>query len=90
MKLLLSSLVMRVLLSLRSPDVDDPLQILLHGAGLQGFSILVCGSVYSEADFSYFAAFILLELPPTAADLSRKPVPPAPLWLRHDASMLLP
>jgi len=89
MELLSSSLTMRVTLSLRPPDVYDPLQIFLHMAGSQEFGILVRGSVYNGADFSYFSAFILLELPSTASDLSRKPVPPPPPWPRHDASVLL-
>ena len=50
----------------------DPLQIFLHETGSQEFGVLVCGSVFSGADLSYFAAFNLLELPLTAADLSRK------------------
>ena len=81
---------MRVLLSQRPPDVYDLLHIFLNEAGSQEFEVLVCGSIFSGAYLSYFVAFILLELPPTAADLSRKSVPPPPLWLRYDASMLIP
>ena len=59
MKLLPSSLAIRVLLSLRPLDMYNPLQIFLHEVGSQEFGILVCGSVLSGADLSYFAAFIL-------------------------------
>ena len=90
MKLLSSSLAIRVSLSLRLPDVYAPLRIFLNEAGLQEFGIVVCGSVFNGADLSCFAAFILLELPPTAADLSQKPVSPPLPWLRHDASVPLP
>jgi len=71
------------------PDVYDPLQIFLHEAYSQEFGVLLCGSVFSSGDLSCFVAFILLELPLTATDLSRKPVPPPPLWLRLDASVPL-
>jgi len=89
-ELLPSSPVMRVPLSLRPPDLHDPLQIFLNEVGSQEFGVLVCGSVFSGADLSCFAAFILLELPLSVADLSRKPVSPPPLWLRHDASVPFP
>jgi len=80
---------MRVLLSLRPPDMYDPLRIFLNEAGLQEFGILVCGLVFSRADLS-FAAFISLELPSTVASLSRKSISPPLPWLRHDASVLTP
>ena len=81
---------MRVPLSLRPPDMYDSLRIFLNEVSSQEFGVLICGSVFSEADLSCFAAFILLELPLTAADLSYKPVLPPPPWLRHNASLSLP
>jgi len=77
---------MRVPLSLRAICYKS----FYMGACSQEFGILACGSVYNGADFSYFAAFILIELPLTAPNLSRKPVSPLPLWLRPDVSMPLP
>ena len=85
MELLLFLPAMRVPLSLRPPDRYDSFQLFLHGAGSHEFGIFVCGSIYSGADFSNFATFILLELSLTAIDLSRKPVPPPPPLLRPDA-----
>ena len=72
MELLPSSPAIRVFLSLRPHVVYDP----LNEVGSLEFGVLVCGSVLSGADLSCFAAFIPLELPPTAIDLSRKPVSP--------------
>ena len=70
MELLSPSPTMRVFLSLRPADVYDSLQIFLNEAGSQEFGVLVCDSVFSRADWSYFVAFILLEISLTAADLS--------------------
>jgi len=77
--------IMRVPLSLRVPVCTTCYRSFYMG---QAHRSLASNSVYIGAELSYFAAFILLELPPTAADLSRKPVPPPPLWLRYDASVL--
>jgi len=88
-QLLPSSPAIRITLSLRQPDVYNPLQIFLNEAGSYEFDVLACGSVFSRADFSYTVAFIPLELPPTGINLPRKPVPLLPPWLRHDASMLI-
>ena len=90
MELLLSLIAMMVSLSLRPIDMYNPLQIFLNEAGSQDFGILVCDSIFSGADLSCFTAFILLKVPLTAVELSRKPVPPSPPWLRHDASVLIP
>jgi len=51
--------------------------------------VLVCGSVFSGADWSCFVAVILFELLPIAVDLLRKPIPPPSPWFRHDASVWL-
>ena len=78
MELLSSLSVKRIHLFLKSPDEYDPLQIFLNAAGSQEFGVLVGGSVFSGADWSCFYAFILLELPPTAADMSQEPVSSPP------------
>ena len=78
MELLSSSPAMKVSLFLRPPDMHDPLHIFLNEASLQEFGILICGLVFKGADWSCFSAFILLELPPTAADLSQEPVSSLP------------
>ena len=44
------------------------------------------GSVFSEDDLLRHVAYILLELPLNAADLSQKLVP-APSWFRYDTMM---
>ena len=79
----------RVSFFLRSPDVYDPLQIFLQEICSQEISILICGSVFSEAELTCHAVCILLELPSTATCLSRKLVPPPPPWSRCDALVLL-
>ena len=56
----------------------------------QVFGILVYDSIFIRVNVSYFTAFILLELLLTEVDLSRKPIPPPPLWLKLDASVSLP
>ena len=62
-ELLPSLSTMRVLLSLRPPDVYDSLQIFLNEACSQELSVLVCGSVFNGADLSCFDGYILLKLP---------------------------
>ena len=59
----------------------DQLQIFLEETGSQEIDALVYGLVYSEAELSYYVAYILLEVPLTAAGLSQKSVPPPPPWL---------
>ena len=88
MELLSSSPTVRALLSLRPPDVYNPLHIFLNETGSWEFGVLVYGSVFNRANLSYFTVFILLELPLIATDLSHKLVPPPPR-LRHDTSMPL-
>ena len=84
MKLLQSSPAMRVLLSLRPPDVYNLLQVFLNEAGSQEFGVLVCSSIFSRADLSCSAAFISLELPLNVISLSRK-------WfhLHHHSSSMM-
>ena len=88
MKLSPSLSAKRVSLSLRPPNVYDSLQIFLHEAVLHVFGISVCDLVFIRTDLIYFALFTLLKLHLTAANLSRKLVPPPP-WLRLDASVSL-
>ena len=63
-------------ISLKSPDVYDPLQIFLQETGLPDIGILVYELIFSGAEFPYYAAHILFELPSTSACLPRKPVSP--------------
>jgi len=58
------------------PDVYDLFQIFLQETSLQEIGALICGLVFSEAELPYCDARILFELPPTAAGLPRKSVPP--------------
>jgi len=46
------------------------------------------GLVFSGDDLSLRTACILLELPSTAAVLSRKPAPPSPPWSRRDLDVM--
>ena len=58
MKLLPSSLAMRVPLSLRPPDMYNPLQVFLHEACPQEFAVLVCGSIVQQSGFELFDTYI--------------------------------
>jgi len=75
---------------LRSPDVYDPLQIFIQEPVSQEIGILVYGLDFGGAMLTYYVACILLELPSMTTCLSRKPVPPPPLWLRCDELVILP
>ena len=80
MELLTSSPAMRVLLSVRSPDTYDSLQIFLEQTGSQEIKPLMMQNtidpVFSRDDLSPRVVCILLELPSITAGLSRKAVPP--------------
>jgi len=65
-------------ISLRSPDVYDPLQIFLQETILHEIGTLGCGLVFSGTELRRYVARIWFELPSTSAGLSRKPVPPSP------------
>jgi len=83
MELVPSSLtVVRVLLPLRSPDVYDPLQILLEATCLHEFGFLMVqstiDSVFIRNDLHRHAACVLFEVPSTATGWSQKPVSPPP------------
>jgi len=80
MKLVPSLVFIRTSLSLRLPDVYDPLQIFLHETVSQETGTLICGLDSNEAEMTYYVACMLLELPPTATDWSPKSVPPPLLW----------
>ena len=73
MELLSSSSAMRVLLSLRSTDTYDPLQIFLQQTGSQEIKPLmvqgIIDSVFIGDDLSWHAARIFLELPLIAVGL---------------------
>jgi len=89
----LSSSAMRILLSLRSPDVYDLLQIFLEATGSQevGFLMVqsIIGPVFSWDDLPRHVACVLFEVPSTATGWSRKSVSPPPPWYNHDASVLI-
>ena len=85
MELISSLEAMRVSFFLKSSDVYEPLQIFLQEAGSNEIGALVCGLVFSGAEFSCYAAHLLLELPVTATNPSRESIPPPPPWLRCDA-----
>jgi len=80
---------MRASLFLRSPDVCDPLQIFLQETVSQEIGTLIYGLDFNGAEFTCYVACVLLELPSTAACLSRKPVPPPPPWSRSGNSVFL-
>ena len=88
-----SSSTMRVPLSLRLPDTFDSLQIFLQQTGSQEIKFLMVhstiGPVFNGDGLSRHAVCNLLELPLTVASLSRKSVPPALQWFRHDTLMLV-
>ena len=72
-ELLPSSPAMRALLSLRLPDIYNPLQIFLQQICSQKIKLLMqstIGPVFGGDDLSRHAAYILLELPSIAASLS--------------------
>jgi len=77
-------------ITLRSPDVYDPLQIFLQETGSPEIGALVCELIFSGAELLSYVARILFELPSTSADLSRKPIPPTPSWFSQDASVTIP
>jgi len=93
MKWLSSLSATRVPLSIRLPDVYDPLQIFLEATGSQEVEFLMVQStispVFSKNDLPRHVASVLFEVPSTAVGWSRKPVPPPPTWFSHDASMLI-
>ena len=76
MKLVPSLVATRDSFLLRLPDEYDPLQIFLQKTGSQEIGALVGGLVFSGAELPYYAAYILVELPLTAAGLSQEPVSP--------------
>ena len=49
----------------------------------------ICLSFIGD-DLPWYTTCILFELPSIAADLSRKLIPPPPLWFSHNASALIP
>jgi len=57
-------------ISLRSSDVYDPLQIFLRETGSPEIGVLVCELIFSEAELPSYAACILFELPPTSKVLN--------------------
>ena len=76
MELLPSSLAMRALLSLRSPDTYNPLMVQS-----------IISPVFNGDDLPQHAACILLGLPSIAVDLSQKLAPPPWTWFRHGISV---
>ena len=84
---LVSSLIV---VSLRSPDVYDPLQIFLQETVSQEIGILVCELVFSGTELHCYVARIWFELPSTSVRLSQQPVAPPPPCFSHDVSVLIP
>jgi len=89
----LSSSAMVVLLSLRSPDVYDPLQVFLEATWLREVGFLMVqstiGPVFNMNDLPWHATCVLFEVPLITAGWSRKLVPSPPSWFSHDASVLI-
>ena len=84
--------VMRASLSLRSPNYYNPFAILSTGGGITGaqaiHGVKSVTSVFIMDDLHLFAACDWFDLPSFTSEISRKSVPPPPLWFSHDASML--
>ena len=82
---------MRVSFFLRSPDVNDLLQICLQEPGSQEMRSLMLQSAVSSVfimdDVPQYAIGALIELQ-YCIDLTQKSVPPPPPWSRCDALML--
>ena len=53
-------------ISLKSPDVYDPLQIFLHEIGSPEIGALICELIFNGAELPSYTARILFKLPPTS------------------------
>ena len=80
-------------ISLRSPDIYDPLYIFLHKTRSQEISLLMVQnavrSVFITKDLHLSATCDWLDLQSFTAGLSRKQVSPPLSWFNHDASVLI-
>jgi len=94
MELLLSSPTIRIPVSLRSPDLYDPLQIFLQDTESHEIRLFrmrnTVDSVLTQEDALSSATCALIELSSFKENLSRKPVPPLPPWYSHSASDRIP
>ena len=94
MESLLFSSVMRIPVSLRSPDLYDLLQIFLQDTESQKIRLFrvrnTIDSLLTQKVTLLSATCALIELSSFKADLSRKLVLPPPSWCSHNASERIP
>jgi len=83
----------RVPVTLRSPDLYDPLQIFLQETMSQEVRLFMVRSIFDsvliQKNTPLSATCALLKLPSFIADMLLKSIPRPPTWLRHDASVLI-